>query len=145
MNKITRSALVAYSSRQMFELVNNVEDYPRFLPWCNSSHIVRQTESELEATVEIKRAGLHKNFTTRNTLYPYERMEIHLVSGPFRHFEGVWTFQPLASHACKVMVELEFEFSGSVFDKLFQPVFNHIANSLVEAFCKRAVEIYGQE
>lgn len=140
---IKRNALVPYTSRQMFELVNNVEDYPRFLPWCHKSHIIAQTDEQIEATLEIVWSGFHKSFTTRNHLYPPERMDIVLVEGPFKHLEGRWNFTPLGEHGCKVNMELEFEFSGGMMDKLFQPIFNHIANSLVEAFCKRAVDVYG--
>lgn len=144
MTVINRSALVAYSARQMFELVNSIEEYPRFLPWCSKSHIVSQDSNEIEATLEITWAGMHKTFTTRNYLHPHDRIEIQLVSGPFRHLKGRWTFTTLNIQACKVSLELDFEFTGNAIDKLFQPIFNHIANSLVEAFCKRAVEIYGQ-
>lgn len=86
---------------------------------------------------------MHKSFTTRNILEPYERMEMKLVKGPFRQLEGIWTFTPLGEHGCKVNLDLEFEFAGSMMDVMFQPIFNHIANSLVDAFCKRAVELYG--
>lgn len=145
MRKIERSALVSYSARQMFELVNSIEEYPRFLPWCGASHINKRTESEVEATLTIAWKGIHKDFTTRNHLHPYERMEIELITGPFRHLEGFWSFTALGDKACKVSVVLEFEFTGSMVDKVFQPIFNAIANSLVEAFCKRANEIYGKD
>jgi ribosome-associated toxin RatA of RatAB toxin-antitoxin module len=144
MRKIERSALVPYSARQMFELVNSIEEYPRFLPWCSASHIINRTETEVEAALTITWKGIHKNFTTRNHLHPYEKMEIELVTGPFRHLEGRWTFTALGEHACKVSVLLEFDFTGGVVDSLFQPIFNHIANSLVDAFHKRAIEIYGR-
>ncbi|MHB1948367.1 MAG: type II toxin-antitoxin system RatA family toxin [Gammaproteobacteria bacterium] len=143
MTIIKRNALVSYTSRQMFELVDAVEEYPRFLPWCRSSHIISRSATEVEATLEIAWSGMHKNFTTRNHLYPHERIDITLVSGPFKHLEGRWSFIPLGDQGCKVNMELEFEFAGHIFDKLFQPVFNHIANSLVEAFVKRALEVYG--
>lgn len=143
MTVIKRSALVNYSAQQMFELVNQVADYPRFLPWCRSSQILSQSEQELQATLEIAWAGIHKKFTTRNILYPYEAMEIILVEGPFRHLTGHWVFLALKTTACKVSLELEFELTGSFFDKAFSPIFHHIANSLVDAFCQRAIEIYG--
>lgn len=143
MTIIQRNALVSYTSRQMFELVNAIEDYPRFLPWCRSSQILRSTDQEIEASLEIAWSGMHKTFTTRNHLHPYERIEMGLVSGPFKHLEGRWSFIPLGEHGCKVHLDLEFEFAGHIFDKLFQPVFNHIANSLVDAFVKRALEVYG--
>lgn len=143
MTIIQRNALVSYSTRQMFELVNNIEDYPRFLPWCGASHILSRTDKEIEATLDIAWSGMHKSFTTRNILFPTERMDIQLIKGPFRHLEGRWNFTPLGEHGCKVHMELEFELTGNFVDKIFQPIFNHIANSLVDAFCKRAVEVYG--
>jgi ribosome-associated toxin RatA of RatAB toxin-antitoxin module len=145
MNILKRSALVPYSARQMFELVNSIEDYPRFLPWCHSSQIMSRTDEEVIATLEIAWKGVHKTFTTRNRLFPYERMEISLVKGPLQQMNGIWNFVPLNDKACKVLLDLEFEFTGGFIDRLFQPVFQHIANSLVDAFCKRAVELYGHE
>ncbi len=143
MPTIKRNALVSYSIQQMFELVDNIADYSRFLPWCSKSQIMERANTEVEALLEITWAGVHKNFTTRNKLYPFERIEISLVNGPFHSLTGNWTFVQLNHEACKVCLELEFEFTGGILDKLFQPIFNNIANSLVEAFCKRAVEIYG--
>ncbi len=144
MTIIKRSALVSYSVRQMFELVNIIEDYPHFLPWCGASHIIHRTDTEVEATLDIAWKGMHKSFTTHNTLHPYDHMEIQLINGPFKRLEGRWSFSDLNGQACKVSLDLEFEFAGGVMDILFQPIFNHIANSLVDAFCKRAVEVYGQ-
>ncbi len=145
MNVIRRSAIVIYSPRQMFELVNQIEDYPRFLPWCSASTIAHRDEKEIEASLDIVWSGIHKRFGTRNHLHPYERIEITLVHGPFRHLEGRWKFVDLAEQGCRVDLELEFELSGSFIDRLFQPIFNHIANSLVDLFCKRAAEVYGIE
>jgi len=129
----------------MFELVNNIEDYPRFLPWCESSKIISKTEQEIVASLEIVWKGIHKGFTTRNKLTPYQCIDISLVNGPLKHMEGIWRFQSLDEHACKVNLDLEFEFAGGFIDHFFQPVFQHIANTLVEAFCKRAVTLYGSE
>jgi ribosome-associated toxin RatA of RatAB toxin-antitoxin module len=143
MNTLKRSALVPYTARQMFELVNNIEDYPRFLPWCTKSDVSKRTEQEVIAELEITWKGMHKSFSTRNVLHPYNSMEIQLITGPMRHMQGKWQFVAVNDHACKVLLDLEFEFSGSFIDLLFQPVFQSIANSLVDAFCKRAVELYG--
>lgn len=143
MTIIKRSAIVAYSARQMFELVNSVEEYPRFLPWCSAARVINQTQQIVEAAVEISWSGVHKSFTTRNHLSPYERIDISLVEGPFRRFTGGWRFIELHEQGCKVDLELEFELAGYFFDKMFQPIFHRIANSLVDVFCKRAVEIYG--
>jgi len=143
MTIIKRSALVPYTQRQMFELVKAIEDYPRFLPWCHQTHIISQDETHVEATLDIAWSGMHKSFTTRDLLTPYERIDITLVTGPFRHLEGRWSFHALGDHGCKITMELEFELTGGFFDRMFHPIFNHIANSLVDAFSKRAAEIYG--
>lgn len=145
MYNLKKSALVPYTSRQMFELVNNIEDYPRFLPWCQSSKVLSRTEHEVVASLTINWKGIHKNFTTKNRLVPHERVDIDLVNGPLQHLEGIWTFQSLNEKACKIILDLEFEFAGGFIDKLFQPVFQHIANTLVDAFCKRAVDLYGSD
>lgn len=143
MNTLKRSALVPYSAHQMFELVNHIEDYPRFLPWCHNSEILSRTDTEVVAKLEINWKGMHKSFTTRNLLIPNQSMKMELVDGPLKHLDGLWQFHPLNDHACKVQLDLEFEFAGSFIDRLFEPVFQHIANTLVDAFCKRAVAIYG--
>lgn len=143
MNVLKRNALVPYSARQMFELVNAIEEYPRFLPWCASSKVISKTDEEVVASLEIAWKGMRKHFTTRNKLTAHQRIDMTLVNGPLQHMEGIWCFIPLNEHACKVTLDLEFEFTGSIIDKLFQPVFQHIANTLVDAFCKRAVELYG--
>jgi ribosome-associated toxin RatA of RatAB toxin-antitoxin module len=128
----------------MFELVNGVEEYPRFLPWCQASQVISRTDEEVVASLDVTWKGMHKNLTTRNRLHPYNHIEISLVKGPFRTLEGKWAFQALNQSACKVILDLEFEFTGHFLDRFFQPVFHHIANTLVDAFCKRATELYGQ-
>ncbi|MCL5272692.1 MAG: type II toxin-antitoxin system RatA family toxin [Gammaproteobacteria bacterium] len=145
MNSLKRNAIVPFTCRQMFELVNNIEDYPRFLPWCHSSNVISRTEKEVVATLEINWKGIRKSFSTRNILHPYDKIEINLVNGPLKHMEGIWEFIPLDTHACKINLELEFEFAGGFIDRFFQPVFQHIANTLVDAFTKRAIELYSHE
>lgn len=144
MHTLKRNALVPYSARQMFELVNSIEEYPRFLPWCQNSKIVSRTEEDIVAELQINWKGIHKSFTTRNRLFSFDKIEISLVNGPLHRLDGVWRFYALDEFACKITLDLEFEFTGHFIDKLFQPVFQHIANTLVEAFCKRARELYGQ-
>jgi ribosome-associated toxin RatA of RatAB toxin-antitoxin module len=141
---IKRSALVPYSPRQMFELVNSIGDYPRFLPWCHDSRIMSSNENEVVAGLDITWKGMHKSFTTRNELMPYTGITISLVEGPLKHLNGIWAFHALGNEGCKVTLDLDFEFAGNFIDKLFEPIFNHIANSLVDAFCKRAGQVYGE-
>lgn len=145
MDTIQRSAIVPYSCEEMFNLVNNIEDYPKFLPWCHESHVVAKSANHVEARLDIAWSGFHKSFTTKNTLHPHTAIEIDLVTGPFRHLEGKWHFNSLGDKGCKVALDLEFEFTGNFLDKLFDPIFNMIANSLVESFSKRAKEIYGEK
>lgn len=142
MHTLKRSALVPYSARQMFELVDGIEEYPRFLPWCHGSQIISRSDKEVVAALEIQWKGLKKTITTRNLMSEHERIEISLVNGPLHRLDGIWEFQVLDEQACKVLLDLEFEFTGHFIDKLFQPVFQHIANTLVDAFCKRATELY---
>jgi ribosome-associated toxin RatA of RatAB toxin-antitoxin module len=140
---VKKTALVGYSPKQMFELVNLIEDYPLFLPWCRESHIITQQEHQVEASLDIAWAGMHKSFTTRNVLYPFHKIEIQLINGPFKHLHGNWVFTAMGSHGCKVELDLEFEFAGHFLDTLFQSIFHKMANELVDLFCKRAADIYG--
>jgi ribosome-associated toxin RatA of RatAB toxin-antitoxin module len=143
MHTLKRNAIVPHTPRQMYELVDNIHDYPRFLPWCSGATIISRNEKEVVATLEIAWKGISKQMTTRNILHSYDHMEIQLVDGPLKHLEGKWDFLPVGDKACKVLLNLEFEFTGGIMDMFFQPVFQHIANTLVDAFCKRAQELYG--
>jgi len=143
MTVIQRSALVSYPARQMFELVNTIEEYPRFLPWCAHAKVIHSSDNIVEASLEMAWSGMRKSFITRNELKPFQEMRMKLVSGPFRHFEGIWTFESIDDSASRVSLHLEFEAVSNWLGRLFQPVFHRIADSLVEAFCRRASEVYG--
>ena len=142
MYTLKRERIVPYSSQQMFELVNNIEHYPQFLPWCVGSHIIKQTDKEMIASLKIAWKGIHKQFTTRNYLTPYKQIDITLVNGPIKHMEGIWIFNDQINGGCHVHLNLEFEFTGRFVDRLLQPMFQHIANALVDAFCERAKQCY---
>ena len=145
MTTIERNALVHYSPDEMFQLVNNVGDYSAFLPWCRSSKVISESEAEMEASVEIAKGVLNQTFTTHNSLTQGQRIDIALVDGPFKMLSGYWQFDALKTeNACKVNLVLEFEFDNAMISIAARPVFTQIANSLVEAFCKRAVEVYGE-
>lgn len=143
MATIKRSSDVRFTQRQMFELVNDIEAYPRFLPWCQKSRIISRDADTIEAELEIVWSGMHKSFSTRNRLTPYEKIDITLITGPFRNLEGIWEFIRIENDGCRVQLDLEFEFAGGILDRFFQPIFHHMANSMVDLFCKRAVDIYG--
>jgi ribosome-associated toxin RatA of RatAB toxin-antitoxin module len=140
---VRKSALVPYSATQMFALVDDIESYPRFLPWCRSTRVLSRNDDEVQATIELAKGGVHKAFTTCNRLQQDKMIEIRLVEGPFRHLEGYWRFEPLSQAACKVSLDLEFEFSNTLLRMAIGPIFHQMANSFVDAFCKRAVEVYG--
>ncbi len=139
---VKKSALVSHSAAQMFELINDVESYPEFLPWCRSTRLLSRSETELCGELEVVRVGIRQKFSTCNTLHPFERIDIRLKDGPFKQLQGHWRFTALREDACKVQLELEFEFSGRLINSAFGRVFSQIANSLVDAFCRRADEVY---
>lgn len=143
MTTIEKSALVRFSAPQMFALVEDIESYPQFLPWCRSSRILKREGDVVEAELEIARAGFHKSFATRNTHKGQDEIHIRLLRGPFSHLEGIWRFQPLREDASKISLELEFELSGRLADLAFDAVFNQICNTLVGAFTERAKALYG--
>jgi len=150
LSHIQRTALVHYSPAEMFRLVNDIDDYANFLPWCRSAHIISQDMQaqeirEIVASVEIAKGILNKTFTTRNTLTADKRIDMMLVDGPFKKLQGYWQFDTLKTeNACKVNLELDFEFDGALISIAAKPIFTQIATTLVDAFCKRAVEVYGE-
>lgn len=144
MATVKKSALVLYSAAEMYNLVNDIESYPQFLPWCRSAQVTLCGEDELRATIEMAKGAVHKTFTTNNRMQKHKMIDIRLLEGPFQRLEGYWRFEPLRVDACKVSLDMEFEFSSALLRKVIEPVFKQIANSLVDAFCKRAVELYGR-
>lgn len=142
---IERSALVHYSPAEMYALVNDVAAYPKFLPWCRSAEVIESSASEMTASIEIAKGMLNRSFTTHNQLEPPHSIELTLVDGPFRKLQGSWRFDALKTeNACKVSLQLEFEFENAMLSLAAGPIFTQIGNSLVDAFCKRAVEVYGE-
>jgi ribosome-associated toxin RatA of RatAB toxin-antitoxin module len=142
MAEVVRSVLVEHSSAAMYALVDAVEEYPRFLPWCGGAQVLRRDAQITRATILIDYHGIRQSFTTENAKRAPEEMQIRLVEGPFRVLDGTWRFVALGEHACKVELRLHYEFSGRILEKLVGPVFNHIANTLVDAFAKRAEQVY---
>lgn len=145
MPDIRKTKIVPYTQEQMYDLVTDVESYPEFVPWCVSSHVINRTPEEVRGTLAFARGGLHKEFTTLNRLQPHKMIEIRLINGPFRHLEGFWRFETVASGHCRVSLDLEFEFSSRLVKLVFGPIFNQVANTLVDAFCNRAKIVYGSE
>ncbi len=140
---VEKSVLIERSAVQMFELVDRVEDYPKFLPWCGGTELLERTDSKTAARIHINYHGLKAHFATENAKDSPRRMNICLREGPFRSMDGGWRFTPLGETACKVEFRLQYEFSSRILEKALGPVFHHIANTFVESFVKRAQQVYG--
>ncbi|MCE8017461.1 type II toxin-antitoxin system RatA family toxin [Halomonas sp. MCCC 1A17488] len=144
MPMVNRSALVRHTPQDMFELVNDFERYPEFLPGCRRARLLERDESHLIGEMTLGRAGLEQSFTTRNDLIEPERIEMSLVSGPFKRLRGRWLFLPMGEGTCKVCLEMEFEFANRLLGMAFGKLFQQVAGQLVDAFTRRADEIYGR-
>ncbi|PKM11213.1 MAG: ubiquinone-binding protein [Gammaproteobacteria bacterium HGW-Gammaproteobacteria-3] len=142
MTVIQKSALVRYSAQKMFDLVDDIESYPKFLPWCAGSKILRREDDIVEAELLIAKGGFKKSFSTRNTLDRGGRISITLLDGPFTYLEGQWNFMPLREDASKISLDLEFEMSGKLASLAFGAVFNQICSTMVSSFTQRAKEVY---
>jgi ribosome-associated toxin RatA of RatAB toxin-antitoxin module len=142
---VQRTVLVEFSAAQMHALVSDIEAYPAFLPWCSSATIGSREATRVVATLKIDYRGLRQAFTTENTSVPDESIRLRLVSGPFRRLEGEWRFQALAENACKVSLQLEYEFSGRLLETVLGPVFHYIADSMVDAFVRRAEAVFSRK
>lgn len=141
MTSIERSALMPYSAQTMYEVVNDVTEYPGFLPWCADAKILSQSETSMDAALLMKKAGVNHWFSTRNTLLKNKKIEIKLLNGPFKRLEGGWEFIEFEDQASKIILSLDFEFSHGLGKTLISPVFTRIANTMVQSFCARAHEV----
>jgi ribosome-associated toxin RatA of RatAB toxin-antitoxin module len=143
MRKVNRSALVPYTADDIYALVEDVDSYPQFLPWCNDVEVHFREGNVVEATLELHRGKLSKRFRTRNTMYPNDSMVLSLVGGPFKHLAGSWEFKALGDSGSKVSLQLEFEFESRSLDLIVGAFFEDACNSLVDAFTQRAAVVYG--
>lgn len=142
MYTVERSALVMHSARKMFILVNDVDRYYEFLPWCGGSEAISRTDEEVVASIKIAFKGVEKSFTTRNQLIGMRKTLLTLVDGPFSELSGTWEFIQLEENASKIKLNLQFDFSSRLLGAVVGPVFKIIANSMVDSFVRRADEIY---
>lgn len=140
---VEKSVLIGRSAQQMFDLVENIESYPQFLPWCSQTRVDFRDAKKTIATLHINYLSVRSHFTTENHKDEPFKMVLRLVDGPFRKLEGIWLFKPLAEDACKIEFQLAYEFSSKLFEKIIGPVFSQITNTFVDAFVKRADEVYG--
>jgi ribosome-associated toxin RatA of RatAB toxin-antitoxin module len=144
MTLVKRSRVVPYSCEQMYELVNRIEDYEQFLPYISKGIVHHRDDAEVQATLEIEAAGVTKSFTTRNRLSRNKMIEIRLIDGPFRHLEGFWRFDE-TQEGSMISFDLEFEFSNKMISMFLGPVFEQIADKMVDSFCERAKDCYEVE
>jgi ribosome-associated toxin RatA of RatAB toxin-antitoxin module len=142
MNKVEKTVLVMHSAQEMFNLVDAVEDYPQFLPWCGGIDLHERTDVSTSATLHINYHGIKQKFTTVNSKVFPTSMDIALKDGPFKHLEGDWRFIELRENACKIQFKLNYEFANHFLEKLISPVFNHIATTFVDSFVTRADNVY---
>lgn len=142
MARVEKSVLVAHPPERMFDLVDRVEDYPIFLPWCGGTELKARDEDVTVATIHIAYMGIRQSFTTENTKTRPHEMRIRLRDGPFSELEGNWMFLPLGDDACKIEFRLRYVFSSRVLETILAPVFSHITNTFVDAFVRRADEVY---
>jgi ribosome-associated toxin RatA of RatAB toxin-antitoxin module len=140
---IHRSALLPYPAQALFDMVNDVASYPQFLPWCSASEVLSATATEMRASMTVAKGGFSQRFITHNQLVPGERIEMLLEEGPFRKLHGIWEFKVLNETASKISLDLTFDYAGPLVKLTLGPLFNHAANTLVDAFCTRARQLYG--
>ena len=149
MKQVKKSVLLWYSAHEMYALVTAFEDYPKFLPWCERAEVLERDEHGLTARLHLAYMGLRHAFTTRNTYVPDQSVEIGLVDGPFSLLDGTWRFVPLPepgqaeAKGCKIEFEMRYAFANGPLERLISPVFDRIANTFVDAFVKRAEQVYG--
>lgn len=143
MPQVVKSVLVGYPASRMFALVDAVEKYPEFLPWCDSTELIFRNAHVLRAAICINYRGIRQRFSTENAKDEPRLMQIKLIEGPFKALEGRWRFTDLGDIGCKIEFRLHYEFASKLLDKLIGPVFGYIANNLVDAFVKRARDLYG--
>jgi ribosome-associated toxin RatA of RatAB toxin-antitoxin module len=142
MKRIERTAIVEHSAGEMYALVDAVEAYPEFLPWCAGAEVHERSPGKTRATLTARIGALRQSFTTENQNQPGEAISMRLVKGPFRRFRGEWTFVPLGESACRIAFALEYEFASRTLGRMLAPLFDGMADSMVEAFVRRADEVH---
>jgi ribosome-associated toxin RatA of RatAB toxin-antitoxin module len=148
MKQVKRSVLLWYSAGEMYALVTGVEQYPQFLPWCASAQVLERRPDGVTARLGLAYAGVRQTFTTRNEHSPESSVKVSLVDGPFSVLDGFWSFKPLSAPsegrvACKVELNLQYGFSSTALERVVSPVFDKVANTLVDSFVRRAEQVYG--
>jgi ribosome-associated toxin RatA of RatAB toxin-antitoxin module len=142
-SKVHKSALLPYTPAQIYALVEAIEAYPQFLPWCSAAHVARRAGGQTEAAIEMNFKGIKQSFTTLNTNHPHTRIDLALKNGPFKQLSGHWQFKKLGDAGCKVSLDLRYEFASAPIQLLIGAAFDHVASTLLDAFVARAEQVYG--
>ena len=135
---IKKSVIVAHTPLKMFNLVKDIENYPKYLPWCTKSEIQKHSDEEVTGAVYLEYLMVKTHFVTRNVYHPYSKIDMYFVDGPFKELSGNWIFTPLGDSGCKIDFNLEYKFSNSFFEKIIGPVFSYISKNIVDCFIKEA-------
>jgi ribosome-associated toxin RatA of RatAB toxin-antitoxin module len=144
MQRVRKSVLVPYAAAEMFALVDDVEAYPKFLPWCGGAKVLERHDGGKTARIDIDYHGVKAHFTTDNANLPPDKIVITLKDGPFKHLHGEWRFRALSDEASKVEFELAYEFATHLIETIVGPVFSHIANTFIDAFVRRAEKLHAK-
>lgn len=143
MKRIRRSAIVEHPAAELYALVDDIESYPQFLPWCVAARVNDRTPATTRATLTVGVKGVRQSFTTQNDNRAAQAIDMRLVEGPFRSFSAAWRFSALSAGACKIDFSLEYEFSSRILARLLEPLFDRIADTMVDAFARRADQLHG--
>jgi ribosome-associated toxin RatA of RatAB toxin-antitoxin module len=144
MKRIARSAIVEHAASAMYALVEDIESYPQFLPWCRDARVLERSAQRTVATLVVGLKGLRYAFTTQNANRPHEAIDLQLLSGPFRHFAAHWRFSALGPHAARIEFAMQYQFAGALVSRALGPLFDTIADTMVDAFKRRADAVHGQ-
>lgn len=145
MGNISKTAVVHYTAEQMYNLVNDIEAYPQFLPWCTDASVQNRTETGLTASVSLATGKIRHTFTTENTMRPGRQIDVRLISGPFSYLNGSWKFEPAGNALCRIDLQMNFEFKNKLLKLTLSPVFNKFMSTLVSSFIERAEKIHGKQ
>ena len=145
MSNIHREALLPYSKEAMYRLVNDVDCYPEFLPWCHATEVHEQSDIFMRASIMIKKMGISKTFSTENVLELNHKVTMKLLNGPFKHLKGEWQFISIHDLGCKVILDLEFEFLPGLINLPFKKIFEPAADSMLQSFVTRSHALYGHQ
>lgn len=145
MNTVKKTILIPYSQEQMYNLVNDIKNYPKYIPWCSSTKIIEENPTFITATIYVEYLKIKTNFTTKNTLKPYSKIELNLISGPFSIFSGFWFFDKVDENSSNITFEINYKFNNIILEKIFGSVFYLLCTNIIDCFIKEADKIYGKK